>query len=146
MKLGWHGDRASGAPEEALICDSRADMSLASSEVSPATMRQIGEFQRTSESSSDNRVLRVIARTNASTRRSRAAGVASAANSGGGEGDSVAAGAEVAGGSDLATIELHNAASTATLQAAQWRPIDPLNKLTSMKNRRGRQRKNQHGE
>jgi hypothetical protein len=109
-------------------------------------MRQIGEFQRTSESSSDNRVLRVIARTNASTRRSRAVGVASAANSGGGEGDSVAAGAEVAGGSDLATIELHNAASTATLQAAQWRPIDRLNKLTSMKNRRGRQRKNQHGE
>ena len=65
MKLGWHGARASGAPEEVLICESRADTSLTSSAVSPATKKQTGEFQRTSESSSVNPGLRVIARTNA---------------------------------------------------------------------------------
>src|ERR1700722_14353422 len=54
MKLGRHGERASGAPEEEMIRDSRADTSLASSAVSPATRRQIGKFQRTSESSSDD--------------------------------------------------------------------------------------------
>jgi hypothetical protein len=90
---------------------------LTSSAVSPATKKQIGEFQRTSESSSDNPGLRVIARTNTSTRRSSAADATSAETADRGGSDSVAAGAD----------EQHNAASTAMLRAAQCRPIDRLN-------------------
>ena len=61
----------------------RSDTILVFSAVSPATNGQIGLFQRTSESSSDNPGFRVIARTKTSTRRSSATRAASAVTSGG---------------------------------------------------------------
>ena len=102
-------------------------MMLTFSAVSPATSRQIGVFQRTSESSSDSPGFRVIAWTKAFTRRSIAARAASAVTSGSGEGDSVTAGAGAVCGSVFAMFEQHNATSTAMPKAAKQRPIDRLN-------------------
>ena len=108
------------------MCDNRADTILTSSAVSPATKRQIGVFQRTIESSSDNRGFRVIARTKASTRRSRAARASSAVTAGSDGADSAAEGAGGVSRSAVATFEQHNPASAATLKAEEPHLIDRL--------------------